>query len=344
MKIIYFAYRKTAPSFRYRGKYILAYLHEKNNISYKVIYPVKSSYLKLVFFIIRNILVLDRHTIYVFQKITKGNGLYSMLLKTRLKTAKNSFYDMDDAMHLIRSEETIRYYASNVDAVTVGSKALCNYFKKINLHTYLLTTPVIPPFARKKSRNETLTVGWIGIFKVHKDNLLKIFFPALKKFETEIRLVLLGVQTLEQYQLVCDYFKDNPNISIEMPLVINWDAEEETLQRISEFDIGVMPLIDNEMNRCRSAFKIKQYLSVGIPVIASPVGENKKYVTDGHNGFLCKSVEEWERKIHFLNDLEGKEYEKFSHNAYNSYLNYDFTLKEVSEKFLNLATNAKHQH
>ena len=44
-------------------------------------------------------------------------------------------------------------------------------------------------------------------------------------------------------------------------------------------------------------FKLIQYLSLGIPVVASPVGVNKKIVDQGVNGFLCDNEIEWKEAL-----------------------------------------------
>lgn len=57
--------------------------------------------------------------------------------------------------------------------------------------------------------------------------------------------------------------------------------------------IGIMPLFDREYERGKCAFKLVQYLSAGLPVVASPVGMNVEVVRDGHNGFLAADGEAW---------------------------------------------------
>ena len=78
-----------------------------------------------------------------------------------------------------------------------------------------------------------------------------------------------------------------------------WTKENEA-KLIKSFDVGVMPLIDTPWERGKCGYKLIQYMSCGLPVIASPVGINKLIVKDGVNGFLAKNDLEWEislRKI-----------------------------------------------
>ena len=66
---------------------------------------------------------------------------------------------------------------------------------------------------------------------------------------------------------------------------------------ISSFQIGIMPLIDDEWSRGKCAFKLIQYMGAGLPVVASDVGANPSVVTDGVDGFLVSSLDEWVNRL-----------------------------------------------
>ena len=63
-----------------------------------------------------------------------------------------------------------------------------------------------------------------------------------------------------------------------------WKLEDENEDLIS-FDIGLMPLNDDLWSRGKCGLKIIQYLSVGVPVVCTPVGINSDIIQDGENGF-----------------------------------------------------------
>jgi glycosyltransferase involved in cell wall biosynthesis len=65
-------------------------------------------------------------------------------------------------------------------------------------------------------------------------------------------------------------------------------------------DIGIMPLKDDAWSEGKCGFKLIQYLSLGIPAVASPVGVNKVIIEEGVNGFLCSTKEEWKNALHKL--------------------------------------------
>lgn len=80
-------------------------------------------------------------------------------------------------------------------------------------------------------------------------------------------------------------------------LVINnieW-TREISKEKLLQCHIGIMPLADNEFTRGKGAFKLIQYMAVGMPVIASDVGFNSEVVKDNFGVKVSKENldEEW---------------------------------------------------
>ena len=75
------------------------------------------------------------------------------------------------------------------------------------------------------------------------------------------------------------------------------DAEVGALQN---FDIGTMPLPDSEWTRGKGGYKLLQYMAVGIPCVASPVGINSILIKEGVNGYLADSEDQWYKKLEML--------------------------------------------
>jgi glycosyltransferase involved in cell wall biosynthesis len=70
-----------------------------------------------------------------------------------------------------------------------------------------------------------------------------------------------------------------------------WNEKSEILD-LSQINIGIMPLEDDVWSEGKCGFKLIQYLALGIPAVASPVGVNKEIV-DQQNGFLCSTESDW---------------------------------------------------
>ncbi|HZK95039.1 MAG TPA: glycosyltransferase, partial [Prolixibacteraceae bacterium] len=50
---------------------------------------------------------------------------------------------------------------------------------------------------------------------------------------------------------------------------------------------------DTDWTRMKGGYKLLQYMSAGIPCVASAVGINQSIVKPGENGFLASTEDEW---------------------------------------------------
>jgi glycosyltransferase involved in cell wall biosynthesis len=80
---------------------------------------------------------------------------------------------------------------------------------------------------------------------------------------------------------------------------VSWIKEDE-LKELSGIDIGIMPLPDDEWSRGKCGLKGLQYMALEIPAVMSPVGVNTEIISDGTNGFLARTEDEWVNKISAL--------------------------------------------
>jgi len=76
----------------------------------------------------------------------------------------------------------------------------------------------------------------------------------------------------------------------------DWDITRE-VACFQELDIGVYPLPKARWVLGKTGFKTVQYMSVGVPCVVSNIGRNQEIVTDGANGFLADSEDEWVDKL-----------------------------------------------
>ena len=57
---------------------------------------------------------------------------------------------------------------------------------------------------------------------------------------------------------------------------------------LAHFDIGLVPLASNRFNQCKSWCKGMEYNAAGVPAVASPSREYRKFIEPGVNGFLVR--------------------------------------------------------
>lgn len=91
---------------------------------------------------------------------------------------------------------------------------------------------------------------------------------------------------------------DAQSLSLPMDSVA-W-SEHTEVQSIANFDIGIMPLVNEPFARGKCGYKLIQYMACGLPVVASPVGVNCQIVEHGVNGFLAETPAQWEQALQTL--------------------------------------------
>ncbi|MES2558355.1 MAG: glycosyltransferase [Bacteroidota bacterium] len=320
--IYWFSYFNTSEaSVRYRALYPLQQLREEHGITGSFVFPSYrlrdiwvfiSTFFEVFFF-------RKQDSLIVYQKIYT-RGLYASALKLLLKVHPTyTMYDIDDAEYLRRPCATIFHFMQNCERINTGSLSLQQYCTPINGNSHVLTSPVIPHQVTKLKRSPLFTVGWIGYYGAHKESLLTLVFPALLDIDFPCRFILLGVQRKEEQNEIITYFKHKTNIELHIPIDLNWHDELSIYSHILEFDLGLSPLLDTEFNRSKSAFKLKQCLSCGIPVIASKTGENKSFITPSLNGFLADSPEDFTKYILHVYQLQDTDYINLCQNARATY-------------------------
>ncbi len=218
----------------------------------------------------------------------------------RVLIRKPYIYDFDDAFYLkYRSRK--RFMLSSLlgakfdrvmagaKIVTAGNHVLADYARHHNVNTYDLPTVVDtmryqPNIAERGG--EIFTVGWIG--SPSTAPYLRELIPPLMALGQEgaVRLIVIGGKAPEIH-----------NVSV---IEIAWHEHTE-VDLINTFDVGVMPLPDNDWARGKCAFKLIQYMACAVPVIASPVGANID-VVNKEVGMLASSIHEWLEAFRSLRD------------------------------------------
>jgi glycosyltransferase involved in cell wall biosynthesis len=210
-------------------------------------------------------------------------------------------YDFDDAFFLKYRQERFRRLfflkdkfapvLSHAAAVLAGNHYLADYAKQWNSATTLLPTVVDTDryVHLANERDDIFTVGWIG--SPSTSVYLRALAPALAQLghEGPVRFVVVGGR--------CD--------AINGVEVVNLPWEEATEVRlINTFDVGVMPLFDDEWARGKCALKLIQYMACGVPVIASPVGANLDVINDSC-GLFATDSDAWLAGLRRLRDDRG---------------------------------------
>ncbi len=189
-----------------------------------------------------------------------------------------------------KTSQIIRF--SNM--VFAGNSYLADYAKRFNKNVKIIPTTIDTEYHRRKTSaaKEKICIGWSGSTTTIKHFCMaENFLQKIKeKFADKIYFKLIGSDAYENTQLDIKGIK--------------WNIQTE-IEDLSEIDIGIMPLPDDEWSKGKCGFKGLQYMSLEIPTIMSPVGVNTEIIEDGVNGFLAYSEKEWIEKLSLLIESES---------------------------------------
>lgn len=229
-----------------------------------------------------------------------GPAFFERLIKF---SGRPVIFDFDDAIFLEHTNDANRLFGwlkfpgktASIcrlsDQVTVGNAWLAEYARKFNPNVTIIpssvNTETYSPKLKNARNGNKLIVGWTG--SSTSQTHLEMFAPTLKK--------LLARRDVEIH-VHSDRSPDLPDI----PFVWHKWSPENEVEVISNFDIGIMPLPDDEWSLGKCSMKALLYMSLGIPTVCADVGMNREVISHGENGFLASGEGEWFESLESLID------------------------------------------
>ncbi|HTA18223.1 MAG TPA: glycosyltransferase [Polyangia bacterium] len=214
--------------------------------------------------------------------------LPTTLLERLAARGRRTIFDFDDAI-FERASNRRKFPAliALVDQVIAGNPYLAAAAGAPGKTTVIPTTvdteryPLQPP---RETVGKDVVVGWTGLDVNYRQ--LGHALPGLARALERTGARFLAISNAPP----------PPELAPLRPEFVRWRPETE-IEDLARIDIGVMPLPDGPLERGKCAYKLIQYMALGRPGVASPVGANRDVVTDGVDGFLPDDTGAWERAI-----------------------------------------------
>jgi glycosyltransferase involved in cell wall biosynthesis len=246
---------------------------------------------------------------------SKTSNPQMYLLESLLKQKNIKFlFDITDATYLYNScffgipmrphSDNIEQVIQKADSVTTNGHYLQNYTLNYNKNSFLVHDPVDCQifYPRPKPSRNCITLGWEGNPTAHLENLILLINP-LERICNEFKVKLKIVAYLGDQRVKKMFEKLEPLIEIDYGSPY-WLTVSDFAQAISEFDVLLAPIQKTPWYEGKSALRVGIGMATGVPVVASPVGEQKYVIRHGFNGFLAKDEDDWYKYLKLL--IENK--------------------------------------
>lgn len=294
------------------------YVNWKSGNAKKIIVP----FFKSFFNRIGQILIIKKYDVVFIHRdaIPFGPMIFERIIKNK---KKKIILDIDDAifcndiedisnkrnkiLYQLKYGKRFNTSIKVADYIYCGNSYIMEYCNKYNDNTIYMPTVIDTENISVDDKIEFVkkyfTIAWIGNPGNSKylEGILEYINESAQRNNTKICLLLIGSRKLKEdlYQNIeFKYYEWNENTEYSL---------------LKKADIGIMPLKDSNWAKGKCALKLLQYMAIGLPVIASDVGENKNVVKEGKNGFLVKEEEDWIKYIDFYikNQEKISEMEEF---------------------------------
>lgn len=213
------------------------------------------------------------------------------------KLARRLVYDIEDFIvgsdvenrsgyrRFLKTRSKIKFLIRNADDVIASAPALsmyCAQMNKYNRSTYITSSVDCDRYqatsVKSTDSDSLIRIGWTGTLST---------FEYLK----QIRDVLVAFNSKYPFEFVVigNFEYEDPDLNLEL---ITW-REESEIEDLAKIDIGLYPLPENDFVSGKSGLKAIQYQAMGIPFVASNVGNTPQVMLENQTGLLADSFEKW---------------------------------------------------
>lgn len=292
LKLLFLSTRAGRPSYRYRVDQMLPHFAGAGHQCAVRFFP-KNIFSRLLMY--RELSAYD--VVFIQKRL-----IAPMELALIRRWSRKLVFDVDDAImfdgdgrpdsHRLRRFGAMMHAA---DLVVCGNGYLADQAERYGGRTLVVPTAIDTDRFRRLSSvaapvSKPVVIGWTGSRSTTR--YLNSVFPMLARLRGDIELKIISDAT------------DGLNVDQlgSLPYrFVPWSAETEVAET-AEFNIGLMPLPDDNMTQGKCGCKALQYMALSLPAVCSPVGVNCDIIHHGTNGFLPKTAADWQTVLQCLVD------------------------------------------
>lgn len=200
--------------------------------------------------------------------VSPRNGSFNRL---KFFSKVHFLFEMSD--HVLAVNQVIADYAAR-------------YARRVSVVPMAVDTERYQPQPDAQQQDVT-RIGWVGTL-TNQPNLELIAEPLQRLQQTHP----------SRLRVVADEPLSLPGVDVEF---IPWAYDIE-VPKLQQCQIGIVPVKPSVWSAWKFFFKLIQFMSLGLPVVATPTGSNLEIIKDGVNGFLAGSADEWYERLRLLSE------------------------------------------
>jgi glycosyltransferase involved in cell wall biosynthesis len=276
-------------------------LYQRQALPYTAVALMKSGLRRL-----RDILLLSQANVVLVQReaMIFGPPLIEWMAVRLFK--RPMVLDLDDATYVAYTSPTygklgraLKWFSKTDDLirwariVTCGNRAIAAYAESKGATTRIIPTVVdTDVFVPKPHISDgSVVLGWIGTHSTFP--YLRAIFPVLQDLARTHRFKMKIVGAGAKGVSI-------PGVEVEN---LDWKLERE-VEDFQSFDIGLYPidpsLYAEKWAAGKSGFKAIQYMAIGIPYVAAPIGAAADIGEAGVTHFHATTGHEWFKALELL--------------------------------------------
>jgi len=179
------------------------------------------------------------------------------------------------------------------DGLTVSTQRLKTVYGPLAPRCWMIPNALparVAGYGGEPLRDGKVRIGWAGIVKTHRHDLHWLAPAAGAMIQGAVFTTIGDHRTWETLGL---------RGRIDKIFGFAFD-EAEYYRGMSRADIGLVPLLPCDFNRSKSALKALEYATLGKPVVATDLPEQRRVVRDGETGFLVRTPEDFAAAVQEL--------------------------------------------